>query len=126
MNETNFALIEKIKAKEKEIITALQNQDIKKMDELIHNDLMFNIPNGQTITKQMDLESYKSGNMVVDEIEPSDQKIQLIGDNAIVTVILQMKGKFMGQSFDGKFKFLRVWKKINNEWQVIAGSSVSI
>ena len=68
---------------EKTLLSAMKNCDLAKLDELLHQDLLFNIPNGQTITKAMDLETYGSGNMNIEEITASDQKINIIENTAI-------------------------------------------
>lgn len=111
---------------EKELLNAMKNCAINKLDELLHEELLFNIPNGQTITKAMDLETYSSGNMTINAIKSSEQEINLIGDNAIVTVIIDMKGTYFDYSLDGKYKIIRIWKSFSNKWQVIAGSSIGI
>jgi len=111
---------------EKELLNAMKNCDVKKMNELLHDELFFNIPNGQTITKSMDIETYSSGNMKINEIESSKQEINLIGDNAIVSVIIDMKGTYYNYSLDGKYKIIRIWKSFSNKWKVIGGSSIGI
>jgi len=111
---------------EKELLNAMKNCDVKKMNELLHDELFFNIPNGQTITKSMDIETYSSGNMKINKIESSKQEINLIGDNAIVSVIIDMKGTYYNYSLDGKYKIIRIWKSFSNKWKVIGGSSIGI
>jgi len=111
---------------EQEILFAMKNCDVKKLDELLHEELIFNTPDGQTITKVMDLETYKSGNMKINEIKSSEQEINLFGENAVVAVTIDMKGKYYNYSLDGKYKVLRVWKLFNNQWKVIAGSSIQM
>jgi hypothetical protein len=111
---------------EQEVLIAMKNCDVKKLDELLHEELLFNIPNGQTITKALDLESYSSGNMKIDEIKSSGQEINLIGENAVVSLTIDMKGNYFDFSLNGKYKVLRVWKLFNTQWKVIAGSSIRI
>lgn len=111
---------------EKEIVMAMKNSDVKKLNELLHEELLFNIPNGQTITKALDIETYSSGNMRIDEIKSTEQEINLIGENAVVSVIVEIKGNYFDNPIDGKFKILRVWKLFNSQWKVIAGSSIGI
>ena len=115
-----------ILAKENEILDAMRNGDIDALDRLIHDDLVFNIPNGQTTNKAMDIDPYRNGNMEVDSIESGEQVMSLIGDNATVSVMLKMKGRFMKQPFEGNFRVLRVWKEIDQEWKIIAGSSILV
>lgn len=123
MNTENRNLIIDL---EQELLEAMKNCDIQKLDELIHEELLFNIPDGQTITKAMDLDNYRSGNMKIDNISSSEQTINLLDDNAIVSVVIDMKGKFLNHSLDGNYRVLRVWKKIDSSWNIIAGSSLRL
>lgn len=117
---------ELIQALEQDLLKSMKNCDIEKLDELLHNDLLFTLPNGQTITKSMDLDTYRSGNMKIKEITSSRQKINLIRNNAVVSAIMEMKGMYFEQSLDGKYRVLRVWQLFENKWKVIAGSSINL
>jgi ketosteroid isomerase-like protein len=119
-------MIEQIIESEKKLLTAFQNNDANTLEELLHDNLLFVIPTGQTITKVMDLENMRSGNMTVHSISSSDQQINLIGDNAIVSVLIELKGKYLEHTIDGKFRYIRVWKVINDTWKVIGGSGMQI
>jgi hypothetical protein len=37
-----------------------------------------------------------------------------------------MKGKFLTGEFEGRFRYIRVWKSFGNSWKVIAGSGTQI
>jgi len=111
---------------EDELLNAMKNCDVAKLDKLLHDELLFNIPNGQTITKAIDLDNYGSGNMAIDEITASEQTINLIDDTAIVTVVIDMKGKYFDYALDGKYKIIRVWKLFGAHLKVIAGSSIKL
>lgn len=112
---------------EKRLLEAMKNGDFKVLDELLHENLIFNIPTGQTITKSMDIENYKSGMMKVSELLATDQMIKSIDDETFtVAVTIYLNGKYSNQIIDGKFRYLRVWKLFNNSWKVIAGSGYSI
>lgn len=126
MKETILISKESIISMEKEILDAMLNSDIERLNELIHKDLLFNIPSGQTITKDLDLENYRSGNMKLEDITSSKQSINLIGDTAVVAVTITMKGKFINHILDGEYRIIRVWKMIGNNWKVIAGSSIQL
>ena len=111
---------------EKTLLNAMKNCNVEKLDELLHEDLLFNIPNGQTITKTIDLETYRSGNMHIEELKSSEQQINIIQDNAIVSVTIKMKGKYFDYSLDGHYKIIRIWKLHNQKLQVIGGSSMKL
>ena len=111
---------------ENRLLEAMKTGDIKVLDELLHDNLIFNIPTGQTITKAMDIENYRSGIMTVSEILATDQIIKSIEDISTVAVTLDLKAKYAGQIVEGKFRYLRVWKMFDNSWKVIAGSGFQI
>jgi hypothetical protein len=111
---------------EKRLLEAMKTGNIKVLDELLDDNLIFNIPTGQTITKEMDIENYRSGIMTVSEILTSEQVIKSIDDIYIVAVTVNLKAKYADQIIDGKFRYLRVWKAINNSWKVIAGSGFQV
>ncbi|MBT2561142.1 nuclear transport factor 2 family protein [Pedobacter sp. ISL-68] len=117
---------EQIILNEDRLLTAIKNGDIEDLDQLLHEDLLFNLPNGVTITKAMDMETYISGNLVVNSILPAEQQINLINDTAVVSVKIELKAVYTSQSIEGIFRYLRVWKLFDQEWKVIAGSCVAI
>ena len=121
-----MAQLEQIIECEKRLIEAIKTGNIKELDELLYDNLIFIIPTGQTITKSMDIENYQSGSMIISEIVTDDQIIKSIDDITIVTVNIFLKGKYNGEIIDGKYKYLRVWKQFNNSWKVIAGSVIPI
>lgn len=111
---------------EKQLIQAIKINDIKMLDALLHEDLIFNIPTGQSITKSMDIENYRSGGMIVSEIIATDQIIKIFDNISIVNVTIHLKAKYEGQMIAGKYKYLRVWKIFDKSWKVIAGSAYSL
>lgn len=111
---------------EKRLLEAMKTGNIKALDELLHDNLIFNIPTGQTITQAMDIENYRTGIMTVFEILAIDQIINSIDDISTVAVTFHLNAKYADQIIDGKFRYLRVWKFIDNSWKVIAGSGFQI
>ncbi|WP_228479138.1 nuclear transport factor 2 family protein [Flavobacterium soyangense] len=108
------------------LLEAMKAGNIKVLDELLYDDLIFNIPTGHTITKSMDIENYQSGIMTVSEIVATDQIIKSINNISTVAVTLHLKAKYADQIVDGKFRYLRVWKLFDNSWKVVAGSGFQI
>lgn len=111
---------------EKRLLEAIKNSDIKELDELLHDELIFNIPNGQTINKVMDIENYKSGIMSVSEIIVLNQNIKCNTKNATVITTIYLKAKYGKQLVEGKFRYCRVWIPTVNSWKVIEGNAVQI
>ena len=117
---------EQIKAYEIKLLTALKQNDITTVEDLIHDNLLFNIPTGQTVTKEMDLENLRSGLMIVKDIIQSEQIIKITDDIATVAVTIHLTGKYIDTPIDGNFRYLRVWKIFDGRWKIIAGSSFQI
>ncbi len=110
-------------ALEARLYNAIKSSNVEELDALLHEDLLFNSPGGQVITKAMDLDNYRSGNMSIQSFIPSDQQINVIGDTAIVSVKIALEGKYLDQPIAGNFHYIRVWKSFNNSWKVIAGAA---
>jgi ketosteroid isomerase-like protein len=108
---------------ESQLLKAMQTNDLISLDSLIHNDLLFNTPDGQIVTKEMDLQAYRSGKVNFQSLTPTDLQLNEIGDTVVVAVTIEIKGEYFNQKVDDKLRYLRVWKKIDNLWKVIAGST---
>lgn len=109
-----------------ELLTAIKNADTAVLERMLHDDLLFNLPDGQTITKEFDLNSYRSGKMKVDSLEATDQIISVIEDTAVVAVTISLKGTYDQNPINGVLKYIRVWKQIEGRLQVIAGSCTQL
>ncbi|RZL04595.1 MAG: nuclear transport factor 2 family protein, partial [Pedobacter sp.] len=46
---------------EDKLYVAIKEGNITQLDELLHDNLLFILPSGETITKQVDLDVYRSG-----------------------------------------------------------------
>ncbi|PSB19046.1 DUF4440 domain-containing protein [filamentous cyanobacterium CCP1] len=113
-------------ASEKNLLEAMKTSNVELLDELLHDDLLCNSPTGETVTKAVDLNNYRSGNIHLHTVESSDQILSAIGDTVVVAVTVEIKGNYLGQELDGKFRYLRVWKQFEKGWQVIAGSVIGL
>jgi len=122
MNNTRDEILEL----ENHLYTAIQNNDTAHLDYLLHDSLLFINPHGQVLTKILDMETYRSGALKIDSAVADQQEISMIGDAAVVSARIQLHGQYDGESFDGVFRYLRVWKMFGSEWKIIAGSSVKI
>lgn len=111
---------------EKRLIQGTKTSDINLLDKILHDDLLFIAPNGQTVTKEMDLASHRSGEMEVVELIASFEDIKIIGDNAVVVVVYDTKGKMLGNPIQGQFRYIRVWKMFADGLKVIGGSCFKV
>ena len=101
----------------------MKNADIKKLDALIHDDLIFVNHLGQVFTKQMDLDAYLSGSLIIKDIKVANTDIKEYSGCAIVNIEIEMNGSYLKNNFNDKVRFVRTWKKIGDSWKIIAGCS---
>jgi len=107
-----------------ELLTAIKKADVSVLEKMLHADLLFNLPDGNTITKAFDLESYRLGKMKIETLEASDQLINIINDVAVVAVTVSLRGSYDENPIAGSYRYIRVWKQFDENLQVIAGSCV--
>jgi hypothetical protein len=115
-----------IVAAEERLLQAQKTSNVALLDSLLHDELLFNGPTGETATKAMDLANYRTGGINLRTVEASDRQISVIGDDAVVAVTVRLIGNYMGQEIDGRFRYLRVWKSVGGDWKVIGGSVVTL
>jgi hypothetical protein len=113
-------------AREDALLRAVTTNDVALLDDLLHDDLLFNGPDGQTGTKALDLANYRSGNIRLTRAEASDRLVRAIGDDVVVAVTVTLEGSYLGFVVDGRYRYLRVWKRFGARWRVIGGSVVAL
>lgn len=111
---------------ENRLYEAIKNSDVKELDELLHNDLLFIIPSGETITKEMDLDTYRNEKMKIHELIPNVEELKIIDDLAVITLQMNLKGTYSGESFEGTYRYIRFWKDCSDGIKVVGGSGISI
>ncbi len=118
---------EQIIENENRLLEALKTGNLNVLDEMLHDNLLFNIPTGQTITKAIDLENYRSGTLMISEITSTDRVVSSIDNTlSVVAVTLHLKGSYAGHTINDNFRYLRVWKLFGTTWKVIGGSGVHL
>jgi ketosteroid isomerase-like protein len=111
---------------ENKLYAAIRDNDIAALDNLLHEKLLFHLPDGRIITKSTDLETYASGNVKVTSISASELQISEIAGTAVVSVRIALTGTYIDPSMDGEFRYLRIWQQHGGNWQIIAGSCTAL
>jgi ketosteroid isomerase-like protein len=95
--------------------------DVRELDRLIDDDLVFTGPNGLIYGKEDDLDAHRNGTIRITRLEPSEERIQNFGDIAVVSVRMEMSGTFEGRPFSGPSRYTRVWRRHGDSWRIVAG-----
>lgn len=115
-----------VAAHEALLLAAIKTNDVGALDSLLHEDLLFILPGGQTCTKADDLRNYASGNIQLESIIAADRQTSFFDEVAVVSVEISLKGKYLEHSLDGRFRYLRVWKRAEGGLKVIGGSCTPV
>lgn len=113
---------EEIVELEHTLIEAIKKSEVSFLDKILHDDLLFLLPNGEVITKATDLASHQAREMVVEKLIPSIEEINIIDDTAVVVIVYDTKGTMLGNPIEGKFRYIRIWKQFQDGIKVIGGS----
>jgi len=118
-------LIEKqIVESEEHLRLAMLQSDVNALDELLAPDLVFTNHLGQVLTKQDDLGAHESGILKLDVLTPLEQRIQIVGDVAIVFARVHISGSYAGNTSVADYRFTRVWAhSAHRTWHVVAAHS---
>ncbi|MHC8949889.1 nuclear transport factor 2 family protein [Sphingobacterium hungaricum] len=111
---------------ENQLYEAMKSSDIEILDKLLHKDLIFIVPSGETISKEMDLETYRNGKLKIEELSPDTEQLTIIDDLALITVKINLKGNYDLQPFEAQYRYIRFWKKFSDGIKVVGGSGISI
>lgn len=111
---------------ENRLYSAIKDGNITELDQLLHEDLLFILPTGETITKEIDLATYRNGALKVDELLPEVESLNVIDDMAVITLKMKLNGKFNEVPFEANFRYIRFWKKFGDGIKVVGGSGIAI
>lgn len=119
-------IYEQILKLEEDLRQAMLLSDVQKLDELIDDNLTFISPFGCVVTKQMDLDAHRSKAQILTNLEPSEQTIDVRDNFVVVTVKMQLTGTYNQMDISGKYRYLRIWQKVDGKWKIIAGSVLNV
>ncbi|WP_286735437.1 MULTISPECIES: nuclear transport factor 2 family protein [Sphingobacterium] len=111
---------------ENQLFLAQLASNVDGLDLLLYDDLVAVAPDGQMLTKEMDLNAHRSKAMIIENASTEIDEIRIIGDTALSVTTMTAKGKVMGAPLEGKFKYFRVWKRIDNTLKVIGASFMQL
>jgi ketosteroid isomerase-like protein len=75
-------------------------------------------PAGAITTREQSAARLKSGDVKLEKIDVSDERVRVYGNTAIIAGLVQVKGSFKGQAFEQTSSYTRVWIKQKGEWKL--------
>lgn len=125
--EESSKIVLRIQDLEERLRKAMLQSDISVLDELISPELIFTSHFGQIISKEDDLAFHRSGALKLCKLTPSDQRILIKHDVAIVSVLMRLEGQFGGTDINEQLRYTRVWSIYpDTPSQIIAGHASAV
>ncbi|MCS4227051.1 MULTISPECIES: nuclear transport factor 2 family protein [Sphingobacterium] len=111
---------------ENQLFLAQLASNVDALDQLLFDNLIAVAPTGQMLTKEMDLNAHRTKAMIIEEASTEIDDIRITGDTALSVVTMTAKGKVMGAPLEGKFRYFRVWKYVDDKLKVIGASFMQL
>jgi len=99
---------------------AAVHRDADFSQRTLADDYVAITPLGQVITKSDTVAARKSGQLRYDSIEISDVVVRVYGNTAVVTARADVKGRDLGEEFNGPYRFTRIWVRRNGQWLAVS------
>ncbi|KAG8148742.1 nuclear transport factor 2 family protein [Burkholderia catarinensis] len=105
---------------------AMLANDVKALDALLDDDLVFTVPTGQVISKDDDLSAHRANLLCLDRLDVHEMHACAIGEMILTTTKATLAGRFDGAAFDGTFAYTRLWRRSGAGWRVVAGHASQV
>ncbi len=105
---------------------AEQHKDIKVLDELLSNTLVYVEYDGTFMDKKDYLASRQSTSLHPAQVVNESTTVHMYGDSAVVTGVYREKGTNNGKSYEHHGRFTDTWVSQNGVWQCVASQSTLI
>ena len=113
-------LEEQFKKMEKDRSAAVVKGDAEALARETADDYTFITGTGQMSGKKETVDQIKNGGIKLEVDEPSDMKVRVYGNTAVVTGKNTLKGMVGGKDATGTVAFTRVWVKKGGKWMCVA------
>jgi ketosteroid isomerase-like protein len=100
-------------------MTALKQMEIDKVKEFLSDELVWTHTSGRVDTKESQIASMESGEIVYSRYDPSDVKAQDYGDFVVLTGKADIEVDFRGTLYPLDVRFTDGWRKKDGEWKMV-------
>ena len=111
---------DELRQTEKNWAAAVVAQDYAKLEQFLHDQLIYAHSTGVIETKADYLGKLKSGKQRYDAIDHHKMEIRAHGDAAIVHSLVTMKGQSGDRPFDNELMMIHTWVKQSGQWRLAA------
>jgi ketosteroid isomerase-like protein len=111
---------------DKKRMTAMAQKDIKTLNELIADDLIYTHSSARLDTKQSLIGNMESGSTVYTSVVPSEVKAQDMGDTVVLTGSCRISVNAGGRPNSFGVRFTDVYANKGGRWQMVTWQSTRL
>jgi len=105
---------------------AEQHKDIKVLDELLSDNLVYVEYDGTFMTKAEYLTSRQKASLQPAQVTNESTTVHMYGSSAVVTGVYREKGTSGGKSYEHRGRFTDTWVSEGGVWRCVASQSTLI
>lgn len=105
---------------EKERIQAVLHNDAAAISKLLGPEFIITDNEGRTHDRAEEISLYTNADRQTLSWEPSEVRVRVYGDSAVVTEIASVQDVLQGKRRDIQFRLTHLWIKRDGRWQVVA------
>ena len=111
---------------ERDWARAIVAGDAQKIREILAPEVVLTTPEGTVLNREDDLAELEKGEFKAEIFDPSDMKVRLYGNCAVVTGLTRIKGTYKGKQFQDEFRWTDTFVNRNGKWRIVASQAVPI
>ncbi len=106
---------------------AVVKGDLDFFHQILADDFTHTTQTGKFRNRAQWLANHKAGQSNYDALNTRQLVVHVYGDTAVVTATIQPQGRdSQGKPIEGQYRYLRVWVKHGDTWQVVAFQSTRV
>ncbi|WP_460948537.1 nuclear transport factor 2 family protein [Spirosoma daeguense] len=111
---------------EKQRFAAQVSGDYNFLNKVLANDLIYTHSHGGRDSKESFIQSLRDGKSKYESIDAEEQKARVYGNTAVINGVCKTKIISNGQTNNLSLRYLSVYVKNNNQWQMVAWQSLKL
>jgi ketosteroid isomerase-like protein len=114
-----------VAALDTEFQAAVKRHDAATIDRIQHPDMVLVLGDGRVFTKADHVNAAREKKIVyeIQDEEPGTQTVRVLGDTAVVTALLRIKGTSEGVAFDRRLWFSDTYVRTPEGWKYFFGQA---
>lgn len=112
-----------VKAAELARFKAMTTNDLPALEASLADDLTYTHSSAAVDTKASYVGSIRSGALKYVTVEPSEMKVRVYGNTAVITAIAKVTSVSNGQTMNNQLRYTDIWVLRDGRWQMVAWQS---